>query len=74
MKRFINVFVAIALILGFSLPVATATNAETPKADVTFTILHTNDFHGNLELCRIKPGSRPGCTEDSGCAHSSWSG
>ena len=50
MKRLLNVFVAIALILGLSLPAASATYAETPKADITFTILHTNDFHGNLQL------------------------
>jgi 2',3'-cyclic-nucleotide 2'-phosphodiesterase (5'-nucleotidase family) len=63
MKRILYVFVAIALMLSLSLPATTATSAAPSLlADpVTFTILHTNDFHGNLELS----GSNPGAARDA---------
>ena len=61
MKRILYVFVAIALMLSLSLPAATATYAA-PAVDVTFTILHTNDFHGQLIASNTDPtkASTPG--------------
>ena len=56
MKRILYVFVAIALMLSLSLPAATTAYAA-PAVDVTFTILHTNDFHGQLEASGSNPGS-----------------
>ena len=53
MSRTTKKFLALSLILvllisGLALPAAAAP-AAAPPAPVTFTILHTNDFHGQLE-------------------------
>lgn len=52
-KVFYRVF---ALILVLSLMLPTAAMAQTDDI-VNFTILHTNDFHGNLELSGSNPGA-----------------
>ena len=51
---------AIALILvllvsGLAIPAAAQEPAATPNA-ISFTILHTNDFHGQLEPSGSNPG------------------
>ena len=61
MSRSTKKFLALSLILvllvsGLALPAAAAP-AAAPAAPVTFTILHTNDFHGNLELSGSTPGA-----------------
>ena len=70
MKRILYVFVAIALMLSLSLPATTVTSAAPSLlADpVTFTILHTNDFHGNLELSGSNPGAARVAQRSSMCA------
>jgi 2',3'-cyclic-nucleotide 2'-phosphodiesterase (5'-nucleotidase family) len=59
MKRILNAIFAIGLILSLSLPASIGIQAApaVPAATVTFTILHTNDFHGNLEPSGSNPGA-----------------
>ena len=52
-RRALTVFLTLAILL--SLFSATATAA--PAVPVSFTILHTNDFHGQLEPSGSNPGS-----------------
>ena len=57
MTRSSNKFLALAMIVtllasGLALPVA----AQGPDAAISFTILHTNDFHGQLEPSGSNPG------------------
>jgi 2',3'-cyclic-nucleotide 2'-phosphodiesterase (5'-nucleotidase family) len=62
MKRILYSFLAISLILGMLLPIPLSTSfAAAPKVTgpVTFTILHTNDFHGTLENKAVS-SSNPG--------------
>ena len=47
------IVVVISLILGVSMP---AKLAAAPGETVTITLLHTNDFHGNLQLSGSNPG------------------
>jgi len=55
MKKIVYSLFAISLILAMALPLPLSTVlAATP---ITFTILHTNDFHGNLELAGSNPGA-----------------
>ena len=56
MKRIVYAIMAIALMFGLALPTAKVTNAA-PPVNVSFTILHTNDFHGQLEASGSNPGS-----------------
>ncbi len=60
MKRFLSSLLTIILVLGIMLPthvLTTHAQAPDPKAVVSFTILHTNDFHGNLEPSGSNPGA-----------------
>ncbi|MBI5952182.1 MAG: bifunctional metallophosphatase/5'-nucleotidase [Chloroflexi bacterium] len=51
-SRVVSIFVTLALLLSlFPLTAAAA-----PAVPVTFTILHTNDFHGQLEASGSNPG------------------
>ena len=66
MSRTTKKILAVSLILvllvsGLALPAAAAPNAA-PPVPVTFTILHTNDFHGQLEPADPDPNniSTPG--------------
>jgi 2',3'-cyclic-nucleotide 2'-phosphodiesterase (5'-nucleotidase family) len=66
MSRSTKKFLALSLILvllisGLALPAAAAPNAA-PPAPVTFSILDTNDFHGQLEASNADPNkiSTPG--------------
>ena len=61
MSRTTKKFLALSLILvllvsGLAIPAAAAP-AAAPSVPVTFTILHTNDFHGQLEPSGSNPGS-----------------
>ncbi len=40
-----------------------------PASPIAFTILHTNDFHGNLELSGSNPGAARVAQQDQRCAH-----
>jgi 5'-nucleotidase/UDP-sugar diphosphatase len=60
--RIFKVFVLV-VILSLALPLQVfAQPLAAPPADVTFTILHTNDFHGQLEASNPDPtkASNPG--------------
>jgi 2',3'-cyclic-nucleotide 2'-phosphodiesterase (5'-nucleotidase family) len=48
--------ILVLLISGLAMPAA-AQPAAAPPVPVTFTILHTNDFHGQLEPSGSNPGS-----------------
>ena len=55
MKKIVYSIFAICLIFALVLPMPLSTvMAATP---ITFTILHTNDFHGNLESAGSNPGA-----------------
>jgi 2',3'-cyclic-nucleotide 2'-phosphodiesterase (5'-nucleotidase family) len=53
-KQFYKLF-AVVLILVMVLPVQAAPT-QAPAVPVTFSILHTNDFHGQLEAAGSNPG------------------
>jgi len=57
MKRFVYTLMAIALMLTLSLPAQTSAAPSLLADPITFTILHTNDFHGNLEPAGSNPGA-----------------
>lgn len=58
MKRILYVLFTFGLILSLSLPAAATQAAPAaPNAVISFTILHTNDFHGNLEPAGSNPGA-----------------
>jgi 2',3'-cyclic-nucleotide 2'-phosphodiesterase/3'-nucleotidase/5'-nucleotidase len=62
-QRALTVLLTLAILLSlFSTNVAAATSTNAPAAPVTFTILHTNDFHGQLEPSSTNPivASNPG--------------
>ncbi len=46
-----------AAILGLALPILGFAPPAAAAGPVTFTVLHTNDFHGNLELSGSNPGA-----------------
>ena len=48
--------ILVLLVSGLAMPAAAAP-AAAPSIPVTFTILHTNDFHGQLEPSGSNPGS-----------------
>ncbi len=52
-RKLIVLLVILCMAIPFSAPVRTA---AAPAADVAFTILHTNDFHGQLEPSGSNPG------------------
>ena len=59
MSKKLNALLVLALILTLVLPAAKplgTAHAATPSTPVTFTILHTNDFHGQLEASGSNPG------------------
>ena len=47
--------VVLAVLIGLAVPIATAPAGA--AGPISFTILHTNDFHGNLELSGSNPGA-----------------
>jgi 2',3'-cyclic-nucleotide 2'-phosphodiesterase (5'-nucleotidase family) len=47
--------ILVLLVSGLAMPAAAAPTAA-PSVPVTFTILHTNDFHGQLEASGSNPG------------------
>ena len=51
--------ILVLLISGLAMPAAAAP-AAAPSVPVTFTILHTNDFHGQLEWKSGGSSSNPG--------------
>ncbi len=44
------------LVLAIALPGTAIANSNAPSAAIGFTILHTNDFHGQLEASGSNPG------------------
>jgi 2',3'-cyclic-nucleotide 2'-phosphodiesterase/3'-nucleotidase/5'-nucleotidase len=63
MKTKIHQILILLVILSIALPLSAAAKPEqAPPAPVTFTILHTNDFHGQLEPSNADPvkASNPG--------------
>ena len=49
--------IVLLAIVALVLPLGAAPVSAAPASPVTFTILHTNDFHGNLELSGSNPGA-----------------
>ena len=62
--KIIHIFLVAGLVLGtFAMSgAALASPSVAPISPVTFTILHTNDFHGQLEEVQVSPAtsSNPG--------------
>jgi 2',3'-cyclic-nucleotide 2'-phosphodiesterase (5'-nucleotidase family) len=57
MKKKIYQILILFVILSIALPLSAAAKPEqAPPVPVTFTILHTNDFHGQLEASGSNPG------------------
>ena len=56
LKRSYKLF-AVLLVLALLLPAQAAAAPAAAPEIVNFTILHTNDFHGNLELAGSNPGA-----------------
>jgi len=56
LHRTATLVVVVAMLLSLFTSVAAASPAL-PASSVTFTILHTNDFHGQLESAGSNPGS-----------------
>ena len=48
---------AVAAMMAMAVPVVASTEPADAVGPVTFTILHTNDFHGNLERSGSNPGA-----------------
>ncbi len=68
-KKLSKVFVLV-LILSLALPMTVSAGAlpaktAAPASPVTFTILHTNDFHGQLEW-KVGSSSNPGMARTAG--------
>src|SRR5512145_1606291 len=49
LSRAMTILVTLALLFSQFTVTGQAARASLPSVPVTFTILHTNDFHGNLE-------------------------
>lgn len=61
MQRMLTIFVAFITVFSILFtPGAITTSKAAPAVPVTFTILHTNDFHGNLEWKSGGSSSNPG--------------
>ena len=58
-SRVVSILVTLALLLSLFPLTAAAAPTMAPSVPVTFTILHTNDFHGQLDnsLSASNPGS-----------------
>lgn len=58
-RRVTNAIVVLVILLSTFSSVAMAAPSAAPSVPVTFTILHTNDFHGQLDssLSSSNPGS-----------------
>ena len=61
-KRVLTFFVTLITLFSLFATAVSAAPAQLPVNPVTFTILHTNDFHGQLEEVLASPGtsSNPG--------------
>ena len=56
-QRVISVFVILCLAIPLAyVGSASADSSQAPASPVTFSILHTNDFHGQLEASGSNPG------------------
>lgn len=56
-SRVISILITLSLLFSLVSINAAAAPAMAPAVPVTFTILHTNDFHGQLEAAGSNPGS-----------------
>src|SRR5512134_117309 len=59
-SRAMTILVTVALLFSTFAVRGQAAPASLPSTQVTFTILHTNDFHGNLEQNSGGSTSNPG--------------
>src|SRR5512135_3371816 len=59
-SRAMTVLVALTLLFSLFTTSGQAAPASLPSSPVTFTILHTNDFHGSLEWKSGGSSSNPG--------------
>ena len=56
--KLLTLLIVLSVALPLSIIVPTSNVSGAPPTPVTFTILHHNDFHGQLEAIRQQP--RPG--------------
>jgi 2',3'-cyclic-nucleotide 2'-phosphodiesterase (5'-nucleotidase family) len=52
-----SMFLGLAALVGLAVPIVTASGPAEAAGPITFTIVHTNDFHGNLEPSGSNPGA-----------------
>ena len=55
MSKVLHKVVLLIMLLGILIPTTTFAN-QSPSSTINFTILHTNDFHGQLQLSGSNPG------------------
>ncbi len=56
-RRVTTMAVVLVILLSLFTTAASAKPAQLPASPITFTILHTNDFHGQLESSGSNPGA-----------------
>ncbi len=61
-RRATTMMVVLVIVLSLFTSAVSAKPQQAPATPVTFTILHTNDFHGQLEAANADPNkiSTPG--------------
>jgi 2',3'-cyclic-nucleotide 2'-phosphodiesterase / 3'-nucleotidase / 5'-nucleotidase len=62
-RRATTMIVVLVIVLSLFTTAVSAKAPEAPSSPVTFTILHTNDFHGQLEASGSNPGMAKVATE-----------
>ena len=67
-SRFVSILITIALLFSLVSITAAAAPSAAPGVPVSFSILHTNDFHGQLEPSNTDPikASNPGMARTAG--------
>ncbi len=60
-RRGVMIFVSLILLFSLFSQAVAAAPYTAPSVPVTFTILHTNDFHGQLEASGSNPGIGTRC-------------
>ncbi len=60
-RRGFMIFVSLILLFSLFSQAVAAAPYNAPPVPVTFTILHTNDFHGQLEASGQQPGMCARC-------------
>jgi len=56
MYKKLNILIVLSLVLALAVPVVQPVQRASAAGTINFTILHTNDFHGQLEASGSNPG------------------